>query len=138
VALLVLDGFAAVAAIGGGLALLSGLEGDRFPRAWLSGTPFDGYGIPAMILVCLVGGSSAVAFATTLRGPTAGARASLLAGLVMVGWIAGEIVILSGDAEVVSPTEIVFLAVGLATTGLGWWVSRAGQAAGPNQGDARP
>jgi hypothetical protein len=120
------------------LALLAGLEGDRFPRAWLSGTPFSDYVVPALILVTFVGGTSLLSAAATLRSPLLGARLSVIAGLVMVGWIVGEIVILTGDAEVVSLTEIVFLAVGLAMAGLGWRVSRAGQAVRPIQRDTRP
>ena len=121
-----LDAFAAVAAIGGGLALLTGLEGSRFPRAWLSGSPFSDYAVPALILVSVVGGSSLLAAVATLRSPSLGARWSCIAGSVMVGWIAGEIVILTGDAEIVSPTELIFLVAGLAMAGLGWRVRRVG------------
>jgi hypothetical protein len=133
-----LDGFAAVAAVGGGLALLAGLEGDRFPRAWLTGSPFSDYAVPALILLSVVGGSSFLAAAATLRSPSLGPRLSIVAGLVMAGWIVGEIAILTGDAEVVSPTEVLFLTVGLAMAGLGWRASRAGQGGRPSQGAPRP
>jgi hypothetical protein len=133
-----LDAFAAVAAIGGGSALLAGLEADRFPRAWLSGSPFGDYAVPALILLSVVGGSSLLAAAATLRSPSLGARLSIVAGMVMVGWIVGEIVLLTGDAEVVSPTEVLFLTVGLAMAGLGWRARRAEQAARPSQAATQP
>jgi hypothetical protein len=119
IALVAVDGSAAVTAIGGGIALATGLEGDRFPTEWLRGTPFSSYLVPGLILATVVGGSAAAATVATLRRPTTGSRASMLAGLVMVGWIVGEILILTGDGEVVSPTEVLYLAAGLAMIGLG-------------------
>jgi hypothetical protein len=87
VALLAVDAFAAVTAVGGGLALVTGLEGDRFPADWLRGTPFSSYVVPGLILAGVVGGSAAVAAAATLRSPRAGGRISMLAGMIMIGWI---------------------------------------------------
>lgn len=85
VALVTVDAFAAVTAVGGGLALATGLEGDRFPAEWLRGTPFSSYVVPGLILAGVVGGRAAVAAAATLRHPRAGGRASLLAGVVLMG-----------------------------------------------------
>ena len=45
-ALIVLDGFTALTAIGGGIALAVGLERDRFPPERLRGTPFCSYLVP--------------------------------------------------------------------------------------------
>jgi len=51
----------------------------------------------------------------------------VLAGLVMAGWIVGEILILTGDGELISPSEFLYLGVSGAMAGLGLAV---GQAAG--------
>ncbi len=89
---LILTGFSALTAIGGGIAMLLGL--DKFPPQWLEGTPFKTYRIPALILVCVVGGSSAVAFvAILLRSPLA-STFTVAAGAIMMGWISGEVQIL--------------------------------------------
>ncbi len=46
--LLSLDGFTALTAVGGGLALATGLEGNRFPAELLRGTPFRSYVVPGL------------------------------------------------------------------------------------------
>jgi hypothetical protein len=117
--LLVVNGFAAIAAIGGGLALVANLESARFPAAWLAGTPFSSYLVPGTLLAAVVGGSSLLAFvAAVVRARRAG-LASVGSGLVMIAWIVGEIAILTRDHEFVSATELFFLALGLAMAGLG-------------------
>ena len=99
IALVLVDAFAAVTALGGGVALATGLEGGRFPTDWLTGTPFDSYLIPGLMLAGVVGGSAAVATVATLRDPILGGRASPLAGVVMVGL--GLV-----TARVTSPTSV--------------------------------
>jgi hypothetical protein len=125
-ALVILDAFVALAAIGGGLALALGLEAGRFPLAWLEGTPFPDYVAPGLLLAVVVGGSAAVATVLTARDARQGGRVSIVAGAILVAWIVGEVAVLTGDGEVVSATEAVFLAVGLATVALGVVVARRG------------
>jgi len=69
----------ALTAIGGGVTLAIGM--DKFPAAWLIGTPFRSYLIPGLILAVVVGGSAAAAVVATLCGPDAGALASMLTGV---------------------------------------------------------
>jgi len=126
IALLALDGFAALTAIGGGIALMTGLEGDRFPLEMLRGTPFSSYLLPGLILAVCVGGSAGVAAVAILRSPPVGAAASLLAGVVMMGWIAGEILLLDQPSE---PTgiEAFYFVLSLLMAGVGllvWQVER--------------
>jgi hypothetical protein len=123
-ALIGADGLVAVTAIGGGLALAGGLEGSRFPIDWLTGTPFASYLEPGLILAVFVGGSAAMATIVTVRSPSTGGWASVVAGLVLFGWILGEIGILTGDGQLVSATELFYLVVALGTCGLGWELSR--------------
>lgn len=123
VGLFAVDTFAAMSAAGGGIALMAGLESGRFPLGWLKGTPFSSYVIPGLILAVAVGGSATVAAAATLRSPRAGARASLLAGVVMLGWIVGEVLILNQPSR---PTriEVFYFAAGLLMALLGLAVGR--------------
>ena len=137
VALVVVDAFAALTAIGGGAMLVAGLEDGRFPASWLTGTPLSGYVIPGLILAGAVGGSAAIAAVATLRGGHRGGLASMLSGVVLLGWIVGEIVILSGRrAEMVSAMEGFYLAVGLVMAGLGFSASRPSPAR-PRQASPR-
>lgn len=125
VALLVVDAFVALAAVGGGLALALGMEAGRLPLSWLEGTPFRDYVGPGLILAIVVGGSAALATIAIVRDARQGGRVSVGAGAILVAWIVGEIVVLTGDGEIVSPTEAVFLATGLAMVALGVVVARS-------------
>lgn len=74
----------------GGIALVTGLEEGRFPLEMLRRTPpFGTYVIPGIILAGVVGGSATVAAAATLLSPRADALASTVAGVGMMGCIAG-------------------------------------------------
>lgn len=120
VALVALDGFTALTAVGGGLALATGREGDRFPAELLKGTPFDSYTVPGLILAGVVGGTATVATVATMRSPKVGARASLLAGLALMGWIVGEVLILPKSARSLWEagyfvTGVLMVALGLRT-----------------------
>jgi hypothetical protein len=122
-ALVALDGFTALTAIGGGIALATGLEGGRFPAELLAGTPFQSYVVSGLILAGAVGGSAAVAAAATLRNPRAGGLASAVAGAVLMGWIAGEVGLLPREAR--SWVEAAYFSVGLAMVALGLTVGQA-------------
>lgn len=124
VALIAVDAFSAVTAVGGGIALATGAEGDRFPVELLRDTPFRSYLVPGLILAGAVGGSATVAAVATLRSPRVGGPASVLAGAVMMGWIAGEIRILK-QPSAPTGTEVFYFAVGLLMAGLGPAVGRA-------------
>ena len=124
VALVLVDAFVALAAVGGGLALVFGMEAARFPLSWLDGTPFADYTIPGLILTVVVGGSAAAATVVTLRGAHQGGRASVVAGAILVAWIVGEILVFTGDGEVISPTEVFFTGAGIAMIALGALVAR--------------
>ena len=48
IVLVVVDATVGLTAIGGGIALAAGLEGERYPVEWLTGTPFSSYLIPGL------------------------------------------------------------------------------------------
>jgi hypothetical protein len=118
--LMLLDVFVALSAVGGGLSLAGGVDG--FPREWLEGSPFNSYLVPGLILALVVGGAATVASVAMIRRPGLGAQLSALAGLVLLGWLAGEILLLHQNGAATSPrsvTELVYATVGLGMVFLG-------------------
>lgn len=127
-ALFVLDLSAAVSAVLGGIAVA--LQLDRFPREWLAASPFSDYVVPGAILAIVVGGSAALAAATIAAVPRLGAPLSVLAGLLLMGWIVGELLLLEQNSAATSPRSVVepiYLVVGLAMATLGVVMWRAGR-----------
>jgi hypothetical protein len=115
----------AATAIAGGIALATGLEGGRFPPSWLAGTPFADYVAPGLILAMVVGGSAAAASIAIVRRSPIGTRLSRLAGILLLGWIAGEVILVRADHELVSPMEALYAVVGLAISGLSVRIDRS-------------
>jgi hypothetical protein len=113
-----LTGFSALTAIGGGVALLMGFEADRIPLKWVQGTPFTNYTIPALLLAVVVGGSSAVACVTVMKGHRLGMVASMLSGLIMAGYISIEVAILQQVPPGPTLTEYIYFGLGLVVFGL--------------------
>lgn len=111
----VITAFIALTAIGGGMALLSGLEGERFPLVWLEGTPFKNYTIPALLLTIVVGGSSLIACITIFKNLKTGIVFSLVAGMIMVGFIAVEVLILKQSPPGPTPIEKMYFTLGVTT-----------------------
>jgi hypothetical protein len=86
--------FNAVSAFGGGAGLVSGTL--PVPVDLLRHTPFDSYVIPGLFLAVLIGGS-ALAGAVALLTRARGARLlSMAAGVIMIGWITGETMLIQG------------------------------------------
>lgn len=120
--LLLSTGLISLTAVGGGLALLSGMEGDRFPLAWLNGTPFSDYTIPALLLIFAVGGSATIALIMNLVNLQRGISFSLTAGFILVGFITGEIILLKQEPPGPSVIELFYAGLGLLTIGLALFI----------------
>ena len=131
------EAFIALSAIGGGILMLAGSyqngvlieAGGRgqFPLEWLANTPFNDYTIPALILAICVGGSSLIGAVTIFTGRKIGVLASLVAGLVLAGYIVVEIVMLR---QGVSWIEGLYFGLGLLISGLAaflWMVEFRGR-----------
>lgn len=110
---LALNVFVAITAIGGGTALATGAEADRFPTGWLARTPWSSYLIPGLILAVGVGGTAALAAAACLRRLPSAGLATAGAGVVLAGQVSGEIVLLA-QPDAPTPTEVFYLAVAAA------------------------
>jgi hypothetical protein len=123
-----LAAFIALSAIGGGIAMLLGTyqhgvlveagTGAQFPVEWLRNTPFSDYTIPALVLAIVVGGSSLIATVTVFTGREVGMLASMAAGLIMVGYIAVEVVTLKQVPPGPTWVEGLYFGLGLAISGL--------------------
>jgi membrane protease YdiL (CAAX protease family) len=86
--------FNALSAIGGGIGLITGTL--PVPTMLLRHTPFDSFVIPGLFLGIIIGGSS-LAAAIALRAQATRSRAiSSAAGVIMVGWIAAETILVRG------------------------------------------
>lgn len=70
--------------------------GFKLPTGWLSRYwPFDGYFVAGLVLLVVVGGGCLATALVNLRSQRAGAIVALAMGVVLVGWIAGELVFLT-------------------------------------------
>jgi len=120
-ALIALDTFAALSAGWGGVLVITGWP-YRFPLSYLAPTPFTDYTVPGLILGLVVGGSAALAAWATLRSPTAGSATSAFAGLVMIGWIIGEYLLVPAirwtPGEPTTWLQPFYLAVGVGMVAL--------------------
>ena len=99
--------FNGVSAVGGGLALMVGLIPER--AEWVQHTGFAGNYFPGVILLAIVGGSALIAGLAMVRRAVGWQLASIVAGVVMVVWIVGEIASIRGFHFL----QVIYLATGL-------------------------
>ena len=120
-------GFIALTAIGGGIALLIGVEDARFPLEWLEGTPFKDYTIPALLLAIVVGGSALIACVAIFTGHSLALLAAIVAGMIMVGYIVVEVLIFNQVPPGPTVTEYLYFGLGLVIVvlaGYSWLAER--------------
>ena len=86
--------FNAVSAVGGGIALVAG--GLAVPTVVLRHTPFESFVVPGIFLAVVIGGSATIGATALLVNWRRATVISAAAGAVMVGWIAGETVLVEG------------------------------------------
>jgi len=84
--------FNGIGAVFGGIGLLTDSLGA--PATLLAGTPFTDYTIPGWVLLIAVGGTSLGAAFALWKHVRQAALASILAGLVLLGWIIVEFVMI--------------------------------------------
>ena len=110
--LLVLFFFIGLGAVAGSIGVMK--EVMPFPEVWLRGTPFHGYFYPGLILCVVVGGSQFAAAFILLSRSSLAKGVSLFAGLVLIGWMVGELRLIGFQA----PIQVCFVAIGLVEAGL--------------------
>ena len=108
-AFLLLNGISAVA---GGIGTMR--DAMPFPDLWLQDTRFHSYFLPGLILFLVVGGSQLAAAYAILRRHSLAKRAALFAGIVLTGWMIGELALIGFKA----PIQVWFLGLGLLEFGL--------------------
>ena len=86
--------FNAVSAVGGGIALIVG--GLDVPTTLLRHTPFESFVVPGIFLAVVIGGSATIGATALMAHWRRATVISAAAGAVMVGWIAGETVLVEG------------------------------------------
>ncbi|MGA7911787.1 MAG: hypothetical protein WCC30_09620 [Candidatus Dormiibacterota bacterium] len=70
--------------------------GFRLPANWLTGYwPFNDYSVAGFLLMVVVGGGCLASAVVNALSRRVGAVVSLVMGLVLVGWIAGELVFMN-------------------------------------------
>ncbi len=99
----------AVSAVGGGLALMTGVVPEQ--SAWIRATDFPSLYAPGVILMAIVGGSAALAALAMAKRSPGWQLASLLSGTIMVCWIVGEI----ASMRTFHVLQAVYLATGILT-----------------------
>jgi hypothetical protein len=109
---LILTAFLSLTAIGGGIALMLGMEDNRFPLSWLDETPFTSYFFPGLILACIVGGSHLFSFIQILRKKDH-FFSLIVSSLVLIGFINVEMIILKQSPPAPTIIELFYIAIGL-------------------------
>lgn len=103
-----LQGFNAVTAIAGGLALILGSIVP--PLSYLKHTDFDSFYFPGVILLCIVGGSALFAVFALYKRLATAHMISLLAATIMLFWIICEI----ASIREFSALQLIYLATSIA------------------------
>ena len=114
--LFALEAVVAVSGVAGATYGLAGAE--DVPPEWLEGTPFDSYTIPSLILLVAVGGGMGAAALAQLARHSRAAELAITAGLILVGWIVVQVVIIVPDGGF-SWLQPAMLAVGALVAALG-------------------
>lgn len=86
--------FNSVSSVGGGLALMTGLI--PMQVEWVEHTDFVSLYLPGVILMAIVGGSSTIAAVGMAKRSDVWEMASIVAGVVMLFWIIGEVASIRG------------------------------------------
>jgi hypothetical protein len=124
--------FNAVSAVGGGVAMLF-TDGLGMPRAFLVGSPFGSFFVPAVLLVAVVGGTQVVAAVLLLLRGRSSLFWAVLAGFTMVTWILAETAIIRGFGLLQALyylTGVAELVLVFALLGIVSWMPRADPAVG--------
>ena len=122
-ALVVTELIVALSAVGGSIYVLGGAP--EWPREWLQGTPFDSYVVPGLTLLIAVGGSMTAAAVTLLSGNPRAPEMSIVAGIVLTGWITVQVLVIVPDGGF-SWLQPTMFAVGVAVASIGWKLRCAG------------
>lgn len=119
---IVLEAFLGVGALGGGIALMAGPNGEilLLPESALAGSPFANYFAPGAILFVLLGiGPLVAAVLAWRRHPIAPLLACMAGGALLI-WLTVQIAIIGYSND--PPLQAFYLGLGVVLTlvGIGW------------------
>jgi hypothetical protein len=117
-----LEVFLGLGALFGGGALILAPDGHLLglPTTLLAGSPFPTYLIPGIILITCVGIAPLLAAAITIRRNALAPLAAVAVGLMLIGWISVEMVVLAGPGSLAWTLYLV-LGSAIAAIGATWW-----------------
>ena len=131
IVLAIFEGFGALTAIAGGIALMMGKI--KFRLACLQGTPFSDYTIPGLVLFLVVGGGMLLAVATVFLQREGAVLISMMVGLLMMAFEVVEVASVdskAGEALAVALLlQVFYFVLGLAIFELAtsqWWAEYRG------------
>ena len=107
--------FNAISALGGGIALMT--EVIPLQASWYRHTGFAGPYFPGVVLLAIVGGSSLIAALAMMKRVPGWQLSSILAGVVMLVWITGEIASIRGFHFL----QVIYFVTGVAVI---WFTPR--------------
>jgi hypothetical protein len=116
--LVALEVVIAVSAVYGGIGLM--VNGLGMPGDWLEATPFDSWTLPGVFLLAAVAVPMSVAAVGELTRWRLAYPASVLAGLVLIGWIVVQVGVLRRYFFL----QPVLGVAGALVVGLAWWAHR--------------
>ena len=126
-AAIALEIFLGVGAVGGGLALMAGPNGEIFPIpvAALSGSPFANYFVPGAVLFTTLGiGPLGAAVLAWRRHPAAPLLTLAVGGALLI-WLVVEIVVVGYSND--PPLQALYFGLGIVISLVGVsWMRQAG------------
>lgn len=119
-----LEVFLGIGALFGGGALILAPDGHLLgmPVKLLAGSPFPSFLVPGIILFSLIGVAPLLAAAITFRRHAMAPLAAVAVGLMLIGWVSVEMVVLVGPGSLAWTLYLV-LGASIAAIGVGWWRS---------------
>lgn len=126
-AAIVLEIFLGVGAVGGGLALMAGPNGEilPIPVSALSGSPFANYFVPGAVLFTILGiGPLGAAVLAWRRHPAAPLLTLAVGGALLI-WLVVEIVVVGYSND--PPLQALYFGLGIVISLVGVsWMRQAG------------
>lgn len=98
IAIVVVSGVVGLQAIIPGWQIMTdgSVYGFKLPADWLSSYwPFDGFFVAGLTLLVVIGGGCLVTAVVTVVNARAGVVAGLTIGVILIGWIGGELLFLT-------------------------------------------
>lgn len=107
--------------------------GFQLPADWLSGYwPFEGFFVAGLVLLVVIGGGCIATAVITIVNWRVGVVAALLMGIVLIGWIGGELLFLTQTSIMTwlilgSGVALTVLSLPYALPELGRFLARSGR-----------